>query len=97
MATAHHNRRLRPPRSRASSPRSPGPNTVQVPILSLKLAAHRLRTARASVMIAATVLHHQNADLDAEVGCVLQHQVAEQLSLNIDHLETLAAGPRKAA
>lgn len=89
MATAHHNRRLKTARFR---PREPALPTVTLSRISLRLLAQRLRTVRASAVIAAAVLRHQNAHLDAEVASVLQHQIAEPLSENIDHLETLGAG-----
>jgi len=107
MAISDHIRaRKRPPRSRpaagevtagvtARAARPPSP-PITLPAWVLRTTALHLLHIRAAASTAAAALHHQNAEIDADVALTLRHAVIDPLTLDIERLQGLLEKEEKA-
>ena len=72
----------------ARAARSPS-QPITPPAWVLRTTALHLLHIRAAASTAAAALHHQNAEIDADVALTLRHAVIDPLTLDIERLQGL--------
>jgi hypothetical protein len=69
----------------------PQPTQDDSPPLDLREHIQRLRLILPVISVSVMALHRQNADLDADIACVLSQHACEPLDSEIARLESILA------